>query len=493
MRLKGFVAAALAGVAVFALPAQAQTKDSVTLCMTLEPPILDPTQGAAQAIKEVTYGNIFEGLVALNAAGKIVPKLAESWTVSPDNLTYTFKLRPGVTFHDGAALTSADVKFSFERAVAPDSKNATKKVFAPIASIETPDPLTVVLKLKEVSANLLFGLSFGDASILSAASAKDAATKPVGTGAYKYLDWSRGNRLQYTRNDAWWGGKAAIRDVTYRFISDPQAQLAAIQAGDCDALTNFGASESIDVLKKNANLKVTFGNTEGETILAMNNLKPPFNDLRVRKAIAHAIDRKTVIDGAMNGTATPIGTHFSPNHPAYVDLTGATPYDPAKAKALLKEAGFANGFSTTLKLPPPPYARRSGEIVAAMLGEVGIKVSIEPIEFPQWLERVYRNKDYDLSIIAHTEPLDIEIYSRSDYYFQYDNADLRKMVKDAETTADEKARNALYQAAQKKIVDDQVNVYLFMLPKTTVSRANLAGMWENWPIPVSPAHELSWK
>lgn len=493
MRLKGFVAAALAGVAVFALPVQAQTKDSVTLCMTLEPPILDPTQGAAQAIKEVTYGNIFEGLVALNSAGKIVPKLAESWTISPDNLTYTFKLRPGVTFHDGAALTSADVKFSFERAVAPDSKNATKKVFAPIASIETPDPLTVVLKLKEVSANLLFGLSFGDASILSTASAKDAATKPVGTGAYKYLDWSRGNRLQYTRNDAWWGGRAAIKDVTYRFIADPQAQLAAIQAGDCDALTNFGASESIDVLKRNANLKVSFGNTEGETILAMNNLKPPFNDLRVRKAIAHAIDRKTVIDGAMNGTATPIGTHFSPNHPAYLDLTGATPYDPAKAKALLKEAGFANGFSTTLKLPPPPYARRSGEIVAAMLGEVGIKVSIEPIEFPQWMERVYRNKDYDLSIIAHTEPLDIEIYSRPDYYFQYDNADLRKMVKDAETTADEKARNALYQAAQKKIVDDQVNVYLFMLPKTTVSRANLTGMWENWPIPVSPAHELSWK
>lgn len=492
MRMKGLAVAALASVA-FVGVAQAQGKDAVTLCMTLEPPILDPTQGAAQAIKEVTYGNIFEGLVALNSSGRIVPKLAESWSVSADNLTYTFKLRPGVTFHDGAALTSADVKFSFERAVAPDSKNATKKVFAPIAAIETPDPLTVVLKLKEVSANLLFGLAFGDASILSPASAKDAATKPVGTGAYKYVDWSRGNRLQYSRNDAWWGGKAPIKDVTYRFISDPQAQLAAIQAGDCDALTNFGASESIDVLKKNPALKVTFGNTEGETILAMNNKKAPFNDIRVRKAIAHAIDRKTVIDGAMNGTATPIGTHFSPNHPAYVDLTGATPYDPVKAKALLKEAGFPNGFSASLKLPPPPYARRSGEIVAAMLGDVGIKVSIEPIEFPQWLERVYRNKDYDLSIIAHTEPLDIEIYSRADYYFQYDNADLRALVMKAETTADEAARNALYGQAQRKIADDQVNVYLFMLPKTTVTRANLSGIWENWPIPVSPAQDLSWK
>ena len=493
MSLSKLAMLALAGVSAFALPALAQTKDSVTLCMTLEPPILDPTQGAAQAIKEVTYGNIFEGLVAQDRGARIVPKLAESWTISPDNLVYTFKLRPGVKFHDGTDFTSADVKFSFERAVAPESKNATKKVFAPITSIETPDPLTVKITLKEVSANFLFGLSFGDASILSPKSVADAATKPVGTGAYKYADWSRGNRLQYTRNDAWWGGKAAIKDVSYRFMPDPQAQLAAIQSGDCDALTNFGAAESIDVLKKNAALKVVFGNTEGETILAMNNTKPPFNDLRVRKAIAHAIDRKLVIDGAMNGSASPIGSHFSPNHPAYVDLTGAVPFDPAKAKALLKEAGFPNGFSTTLKLPPPAYARRSGEVVAAMLADVGIKVSIEPVEFPQWLERVYKNKEYDLSIISHTEPLDIDVYARDDYYFNYKSDAFKALIKQAETTVDDAARFKIYGEAQKKLVEDQVNVFLFMLPKATVSKAGLNGMWENWPLPVTPATDLSWK
>lgn len=492
MRLTALAALALAGVSMFA-PAMAQTKDSVTLCMTLEPPILDPTQGAAQAIKEVTYNNIFEGLVSITSAGKIVPRLAQSWTVSPDNLVYTFKLHPGVKFHDGADLTSADVKFSFDRAVAPDSKNATKKVFAPITSIETPDPLTVKITLKEVSANFLFGLGYGDASILSATSAKDAATKPVGTGPYKYVDWSRGNRLIFTRNDAYWGAKPAIKEAIYRFMPDAQAQMAAIQSGDCDALTNFGSYENVEVLKKDPKLKVMFGNTEGETIMAMNNAKPPFNDVRVRKAIAYAIDRKAVIDGAMNGTATQIGSHFSPNHPAYIDLTGTTPYDPKKAKVLLAEAGFPNGFATTLKLPPPPYARRSGEIVAAMLGDVGIKVSIEPIEFPQWLERVYKNRDYDLSIIAHTEPLDIEIYSRDDYYFNYKSDVMKRLIREAETTADEAKRNEFYKQAQKQIVDDQVNVYLFMLPKTTVAKVNLMGMWENWPIPVSPASELSWK
>lgn len=493
MGLSKIAVLALAGVSFLALPAVAQQKDSVTLCMTLEPPILDPTQGAAQAIKEVTYGNIFEGLVGIDRAGKIVPKLAESWTISPDALVYTFKLRSGVKYHDGAELTSADVKFSFDRAVAPDSKNATKKVFAPIKSIETPDATTVKITLSEPSANFLFGLGYGDSSILNPKSVADASTKPVGTGAYKFVEWSRGNRLVYTRNDAYWGTKPAIKDVIYRFMPDAQAQMAAIQSGDCDALTNFGSYENIETLKKDARLKVTVGNTEGETILAMNNAKPPFNDVRVRKAIAHAIDRKAVIDGAMNGAAQPIGTHFSPNHPAYVDLTGATPYDPKKAKALLAEAGFPNGFSTTLKLPPPPYARRSGEVVAALLADIGIKVSIEPVEFPQWLERVYRNKDYDLSLIAHTEPLDIEIYSRDDYYFQYKSDEMKRLVKAAETAVDDATRNKLYQDAQRRIVEDQVNVYLFMLPKTTVFKANLSGMWEGWPIPVSPAQELSWK
>lgn len=484
---------AFAALIAAAPPALAQNRDAVVLCMTLEPPILDPTAGAAQAIKEVTYNNIFETLVSIDSSSKLQPRLAASWSLAADNVTYTFKLQPGVKFHDGSDFTSADVKFSYDRAVAADSKNAQKSSFTPIASIETPDPLTVVIKLKQPTALFLNGIAIGDASIVSAKTAATNETKPNGTGGYKYVDWRRGDRLIYTRNDAYWGKKAAIKDVTYRFIPDPQAQFAAIQAGDCDAITNFGASESVDALKKNPALKVTLGATEGETMLAINNAKPPFNDLRVRRALAHAIDRKAVIEGAMNGMAVPIGSHFSPAHPAYVDLTGAVPYDPAKAKALLKEAGFPNGFSTTLKLPPPSYARRSGEVIAAMLGEVGIKVSIEPVEFPQWLERVFRNKEYDLTIIAHTEPLDVGNYARTDYYWGYNNAEFQAMNVKANATMDEAARFQIYRDMQKKILDDQVNVFLFMLPKTTVAKKDLDGMWQNWPIPVSPATELSWK
>jgi peptide/nickel transport system substrate-binding protein len=484
---------ALAASTALAPGALAQNRDAVVLCMTLEPPILDPTAGAAQAIKEVTYNNVFETLVSIDSASKLQPRLAESWTLAPDNVTYTFKLRSGVKFHDGSDLTSADVKFSFERAVAPDSKNAQKASFTPIESISTPDPLTVVIKLKQPTAHFLNGIAIGDASIVSQKTAATNETRPNGTGGYRYVDWRRGDRLIYTRNDGYWGRKPAIKDVTYRFIPDAQAQFAAIQAGDCDAITNFGASESVDALRKNPALKVSLGSTEGETILSMNSAKPPFNDVRVRRAVAHAIDRKAVIEGAMNGMAVPIGSHFSPNHPAYVDLTGAVPYDVAKAKALLREAGFPNGFSTTLRLPPPPYARRSGEVVAAMLAEVGIKVSIEPVEFPQWLERVFRNKEFDMSIIAHTEPLDIGVYARPDYYFQYAKPAFVELNNKANAEMDEAARNRMYGEMQRMLVDDQVNVFLFMLPKTTVSKVALEGMWQNWPIPVSPATELSWK
>ncbi|MEJ1159888.1 ABC transporter substrate-binding protein [Prosthecomicrobium sp. N25] len=474
------------------LPASAQDKGQATLCQTLEPPVLDPTAGAAQAIREVTYANIFEGLVGIDRAGKIVPRLAESWAISPDNLTYTFKLRPGVSFHDGSPMTSADVKYSLERAVAPDSKNAQKWIFTPIASVETPDASTVKVTLKQVTANFLYGLGWGDAIIVSEKSAANNATAPVGTGPYRLDRWTRGDRLSLVAADGWWGGKPAIPRVTFRFINDPQAQLAAIQSGDCDALTNFGAAEALETLKADKRLTVSIGKTEGETIVAMNNGKKPLDDIRVRRALAHAIDRNQVNVGATNGTGTPIGSHFSPAQPGYVDLTGRYPYDPAKAKALLAEAGVS-GLTLSLKVPPPAYARRSSEIVAAMLGEVGIKVSIENIEFPQWLDRVFKNKDYDLTIISHTEPLDINIYNRPDYYFQYRSPAFAEIMAKIDATTDDAARIKLYGDAQRQLAEDSVNVFLFVLPKITVAKTGLKGMWTDWPIPATPLTDLSWQ
>jgi peptide/nickel transport system substrate-binding protein len=486
---------ALLAAALLALagPALGQARDRVTLCQSLEPPTLDPTSGAAQAIREVTYLNVFEGLVALDRNGRIVPRLAERWEVSPDGLAITFTLRENVRFHDGAALSAEDVKFSLERATAPGSTNAQRWIFEPIERVETPDARTVRVTLKRVAANFFYGLAWGDAVIVSRASAAQNATSPVGTGPYRLAEWRRGDRIELTRFEGWWGPAPPIAGATFRFVSDPQAQVAAIRSGDCDALTNLAAQEAVDGLRRDARLAVAVGNTEGETIVALNNQRPPLNDVRVRRALSHAIDRRQLIDGAVSGFGQPIGSHFSPNHPAYVDLTGTYPPDLARARALLREAGVREGTQLTLRVPPPAYARRSAEIVAAMLGQVGLRVSIEPLEFPQWLERVFRGRDFELSIIAHTEPLDIGVYARPDYYFGYRSEAFESALRRAEGAASEAEQHAAYGEAQRRLAEDAVNVFLFMLPKITVTRAGLAGMWESWPLPANPIAELSWR
>ncbi len=490
---RDLLAGAGALAAQLPLPALAQAKDSVTIGMTLEPPTLDPTSGAAQAIREVVLQNIFEGLVAMDRTGRIVPALAESWTISADNLTYSFKLRGNARFHDETPFSSRDVKFSFERAVAPDSTNAQRWIFAPIAAIATPDPVTVIIRLKQPTANFVYGLAWGDAIIVSPATAADNKTKPVGTGPFKFARWNRGDRLELERNDGYWGQKPALAKAVFRFISDPQAQVAALRAGDIDVFTNLSAPEAIPQLKADPKLKVTLGKTEGEIILAMNNGKAPFSDVRVRQAISHVLDRKTIALGVYGFDLDYIGSHFSPMHPAYVDLTQTYAVDLAKAKSLLAAAGFPNGFQCTLRLPPPAYARRGGEIIAALLAQVGITAKIEPLEFPQWLERVFRGKDFDLTVIAHTEPLDIGNYARDDYYFQYRNPEFKALIGKIDATVDEAERNKLYGEAQRLLARDAVNGFLFILPKLTVTRADLEGMWTDWPLPLTPLAEVRWR
>jgi peptide/nickel transport system substrate-binding protein len=214
--------------------------------------------------------------------------------------------------------------------------------------------------------------------------------------------------------------------------------------------------------------------------------------VRVRKAIAHAINRQAIIDGAMFGFGTPIGTHFAPHHPDYLDLTGQSAYDPAAAKALLKEAGYSEGLTLSLKLPPPSYARRGGEIIASQLREVGIETEIENLEWAQWLEQVFRGKDFDLSIVSHTEPMDIGIYANPEYYFQYDSAAFQKTIDDLKLATDAGERTALLQSAQRVIADDYVNGYLFQLARTGVANSKIRGLWENSPTQANDLTGVSW-
>jgi peptide/nickel transport system substrate-binding protein len=486
--------AALAAL-VFALPAAAQ-KDRLVLGQVLEPPHLDPTASTAAAIREVLYANVLEGLTRIDRQSRVQPLLAESWTVSDDRRTYRFKLKEGVTFHDGAPFGAADVAFSFARAAALDSTNALKGlIFAGIETIETPDPATAVLRLKEPNALLLYFLGWADAAIFSPASAAETKTKPVGTGPFRFVRWVKGDRIELQRFEAYQGEKPPLRSVVMRYIPDPSAAAAAVLSGDVDAFPNFPAPEVLPQFRNDPRFAVEIGATEGETILAMNNGRKPFDDVRVRRAVAHAIDRKALIEGVYVGqvAATPIGSHFSPLHPAYVDLTSAYPHDVAASKALLAAAGYPDGFSARLTLPPPSYARRGGEILAQQLAAVGIKVAIEPVQFAQWLENVFRNKDYDLTLISHTEPLDIDIYSRPNYYFDYRNPRFDALIERVKETPEETARNRLYAEAQRILAEDSVNGFLFQLPKIGIWNKDLVGLWENSPIQANDVTGAAWR
>ena len=284
-----------------------------------------------------------------------------------------------------------------------------------------------------------------------------------------------------------------VQIPTFKFISDPTAAFAAVMAEDVHAFAGFPAPENLPQFDADPRFQVLVGSTEGETILSTNNKMPPFDNLMVRKAVAHAIDRQAIIDGAMFGYGTPIGTHFAPHNPDYVDLTAQSAYDPEQAKKLLAEAGFPDGFKTTLKLPPPSYARRGGEIIAAQLRAVGIEAEISNLEWPQWLEQVFRGKDYGLTIVSHTEPADINIYARPEYYFQYDNPAFQKLMSDLTNTTDPAARSAMLKTAQTIIADDYVNGYLFQLAALSVANAKIDGLWANAPTQATDLTAVYWK
>lgn len=474
----------VAAVAVTILTAdsRARAADILTVGVQLEPPNLDPTQGAAAAIDEVVYANVFEGLTGVGPDGSVIPRLAARWEISEDGRRFRFFLHQGVFFHNGAAFDAEDVKFSLERAGADGSVNAQKSLFEPIESISIIDRHTVDIVLDHPVGGFLLHLAWGDAVIVDAASAPTNASRPVGTGPFRFSRWRKGVGVDLVRNENYWGAAPALDGVRFKIIPDPTAAFAALMSGDVDGFPAYPAPENLEQFRRHNRFDVIAGTSEGEAILAINNKAPPFDDLRVRRALSHAVDKQAIIDGALFGYGAPIGSHFPPHHPSYIDLNDRYPFDVERAKALLAEAGYPDGFETTLKLPPPSYARRSGEIIAAQLSAVGVRVRIENLEWAQWLDQVFANKNYELSIVAHTEPLDIDIYAREGYYFQYQNPDFNRIIAELGRAVDPSRRDQLFKQAQQKLSDDAVNVFLFIGPKTAVWAKGVSGVWANAPL-----------
>jgi peptide/nickel transport system substrate-binding protein len=489
------IAVAVAAFVAAPLPVLAQAKkDSVVMGMTLEPPGLDPTSAAAAAIAEVTLYNVYETLTKINEDSSVSPLLAESWQVSPDLKTYTFKLRKGVKFQNGEPFDSAAVKFSFERAAAPTSTNKDKNVFQGFEQVTTPDADTVVIALKYSEPNLLFLLGQATAAIVEPKSAPTDATQPVGTGPYTLGAWAKGSSITLNK---WadYRNAAVIKlaKVTIRFISDPSAQVASLLSGDVDAFPRVAAARSLAQFKSDPRFSVLIGGSKAKTIVTINNKKKPLDDVRVRRAILAAIDRKAMIEGAADGLGTPIGSFYVPGSLGYVDTTDINPYDPEKVKKLLAEAGVTTPLELSLKLPPPPYARQGGEVLAAQLAKVGIIAKIENVEWAQWLAQVLNGpRNFDLTIVSHVEPFDLVKFSE-DYYFGYHSDAFNKLYQSIVTTPNEADRAKLLGDAQRMLATDAAAGFLYQPQWITIANKKLKGIWKDVPQFENDFSSWSWE
>ena len=474
------------------VPGLSLAKSNIVIGLQQEPTSLDPTSDATASIDGMLSHNVYESLTTVSEAGEVLPALAESWTISEDKLTYTFNLVSGVKYHDGTTFDAADVIFAFNRAMAEDSVNPTKKIFKVIESVSAPNSSTIEIKLKKQNAFFLFNMAKGDASIVAEETAANNNTNPIGTGPFKFASWKRGDRLILVKNQNHReAADVALEKVEFRFISDAAAASAAMLAEEIDAFPGFPAPEMLPQFQADPRFRVNIGSTEGEVILAMNNAKPPFNDIRVRRAISHAIDRSEIIDGAMYGKAVPIGSFYPPHGAAYVDLTGVYPHDTAKAKKMFEDAGIA-GTEMTLSLPPFPYAMRSGEIIQAQLAEAGINAKIEQVEWGFWISEVYKKKSYDMTIIAHTSPNDMGNFARGPkYFYGYDDAGFSDLWGRIKTEADPEKRKLMLQEGQKYLTDQAVHGFLFQLPLLGIFKNEVKGYWSSAPVLFHPLKGVS--
>jgi peptide/nickel transport system substrate-binding protein len=465
---------------------------SLVVCQPAEPPGLDPTANTAAAIDRVVFSNIYEGLIKVDRNGHFIPGLATKWDVSPDGKAYTFALRQGVKFHNGESFNAQVAKWNLERAMAESTVNAHPEYFRGIEKIEIPDDYTLVLHLKDVDALFIAHMAEGDAVMLPMQGYEKAKSNPIGTGPFKFDKWVRGDRVVMVRFEGYWNPALPyLNNVTFKFIGDASAQIAALKAGDIDVVGYIAAPESAMELSKDTRFKVYAGTTTGEVIMSTNNKAKPFDNKLVRQAVAYAIDRQAVVDLVMFGYGTPIGSHWSPSTPYYVDLTGKFAYNPEKAKELLAQAGYPNGFEATIKLPAIySYSKRAGEVIADQLGQVGIKLKIEIVEWGQWIERIFKKKEFQLTMIGHVEAWDIGIYANPNYYFQYDSQEFRDAYAMALKAPNEEEKAKWFGRCQEIIAEDAVNGYLFSAPSLVVLKTAVMNWWENYPTIALDATEV---
>ena len=449
----------------------------VRLTMPSEPDSLDPYISTASDTEAVMH-NVYEGLVLFNEDGEIVPGLAEIWQISDDGLEYTFHLRDDVTFHNGKHFSSEDVAYSYGLLSGLTTGSPLSSRFSTITEIDTPDDYTVIIRL--ASANAAFLEATRIAVIPSGYI--DSATSPVGTGPYKFVEYVPGQRIVLEKNDLYYDSsrEGKIERAEVYIMTDESAIVTALQSGQLDMAQVTGMDA--EILERDFTIHSNPQNMV--CLFALNNAIPPFNDIRVRQAINYAVNKEDIINGAFDGYATRLDSNFSPVMGLYYnsDVENYYPYDPAKAKELLAEAGYERGFSFTITVPANYQQHVStAQIIAEELKAVGIDARLQLVEWGSWLEDVYTNGNYETTVIGLTGKLDpYEILTRfvSDYsrnFFHYDNSEFDTLIEEAMVESDESERIRLYKECQMILTEDAVCVWTCDPNLVIATRKDLKG------------------
>ncbi len=448
------------------------------------PQTLDPHTAGAAASGRVLQ-NIHCSLITIDKGFNLIPSLAEKFESSPDLLTYTFHLRPGVKFHDGKTMTSADVRYSFDRVRDPKTGAVNFEVFGDVDAIETPDATTVIVKMKRVNAPFLSRIAEnGAGAIIPTGSGDTQANNPNGAGPFKFVRREFGHEIELARHEAYWEGPAYLDRVIEREVVEPTVRLTGLQTGELHVINDI-PPDRVSETAKNPKLQTLGWFPLNFDFLNMNHAFEPFKDPRVRLAIDLMIDKEQLLQGALWKQGALTGSPSFPTSASYDTTLKARTQDLDKAQALLAAAGYGPGklnlvFKVTTNYP---YHVESAQIMAEWFRAAGVNMKIEQLTWADWLSQCWSNRDFQITMMNFFtlwEP-DFLYYSlwNSKGAFNYRNVNdevIDRLTQQAREVVDPVARAGLYKQVQERIFDQTHDVILWFRNGTMGAQKNVGGL-----------------
>ena len=445
---------------------------------------LDPYQMTAAGTREILF-NVYEGLYKPTSSGDFEPALAESYAVSEDGRVYTFTIRQGVLFHNETPMDVNDVVYSFNTCAATSVDSSLGAALSNVASVEAANENTVVVTLKEPDSDFL---AYVASVYIVPDDYSDQATAPVGTGPFKYVSRSVQENLVLEKFDGYWGEGAKVDRVTFMIYENSSALMTALNGGAVDLAMHLTVSQTQNLDERYNVLEGTMNLVQA---LYLNNAVAPFDDVRVRQALCYAIDRDAILELTADGHGTKLGSSMYPAFTKYFDdsLTDYYTYDPEKAKELLTEAGYPNGFTMTITVPSnyTPHVD-TAQVLVEQLGAVGITVEIEEVEWHTWLQRTYTERDFQSTVVGFDAAnltanalLQRWTSDSEKNMINFSNAEYDSVMAQANATTDDAARTALFKQVERILTEEAANVYIQDLADMVAINKNLTG-FEFYPL-----------